>query len=78
MNQSLEKGFKEFLKAAFLQPRKKLSKNLASKLDKTLISEIFNELELSENIRPHEVSAPLYSQIYKRAIINGRKQDTSN
>lgn len=75
---SLEKGFKEFLKTAFLQPRKKLCKNLSSKIDKAKIAAIFDELELLENVRPHEVSASLYSQIYKRAVINGRKQDTSN
>ena len=74
----LEKGFKQFLKAAFVQPRKKLSKNLSSRVDKSLLAEIFNELELSDNIRPHEVSAPLYSQIYKRAVLNGRTEQSDS
>lgn len=78
MNKSIEKGFKDFLKAAFMQPRKKLSKNLSAKVDKVSLSEIFNELELNDNIRPHEVSASLYSQIYKRALIYGRKETTNN
>ena len=75
MSKKLDKEFNKFLKACFQQPRKKLSKNLSSLFSKELISKIFDELEISDNIRPHEVSASLYSQIYTRAI-NGREQNT--
>ncbi len=71
MNKSIDKEFKEFLKACFLQPRKKLSKNLSSKIDKDFISKIYEELDINENIRPHEVSSSLYNQIYTK-VKNGR------
>lgn len=78
MAKSIEKGFKDFLKAAFMQPRKKLSKNLSSKIDKVSLAKLFDELDIADNIRPHEVSASLYSQIYKKALINGRNEKSDN
>ena len=71
MNKTIEKGFKDFLKACFMQPRKKLSKNLSSIIDKSFISDIYKELEINDNIRPHEVSSSLYSQMYTK-VKNGR------
>lgn len=71
MNKSIEKGFKDFLKACFMQPRKKLSKNLSSVVDKSFISKMYEELEINDNIRPHEVSSSLYSQMYTK-VKNGR------
>lgn len=71
INKSIDKGFKDFLKACFMQPRKKLSKNLSSKLSKEQISELYKELEINDNIRPHEVSSSLYSQMYTK-VNNGR------
>lgn len=71
MNKTIEKGFKDFLKACFMQPRKKLSKNLSSIIDKGFISDIYKELEINDNIRPHEVSSSLYSQMYTK-VKNGR------
>ena len=76
-SKKVDKEFNKFLKACFQQPRKKLSKNISSILDKELISNIFKELEISDNIRPHEVSSSLYSQIYTKAM-NGREQDTND
>ncbi len=73
MNKSIDKEFKDFLKACFLQPRKKLSKNLSSRLDKSFISQIYEELKISENTRPHEVSSSLYNQIYTK-VKNGRNK----
>lgn len=64
--------FKNFLKFCFSQPRKKLIKNLSNEFDKKLLECIFKELELGENIRPHELEASSYNLIYK-GIINGRK-----
>ncbi|MFY9089262.1 16S rRNA (adenine(1518)-N(6)/adenine(1519)-N(6))-dimethyltransferase RsmA [Arcobacter aquimarinus] len=67
----LDKDFNKFLKACFVQPRKKLSKNLTSVIDKDLISKIYEELNINDNIRPHEVSSSLYSQMYTK-VKDGR------
>ena len=71
MNKTIDKSFKDFLKACFMQPRKKLSKNLSSIVDKNLISNLYKELEINDNIRPHEVSSSLYSQMHTK-VKNGR------
>lgn len=73
MDKSIDKSFKDFLKACFIQPRKKLSKNLSSILSKDLLSKMYEELNINENIRPHEVSSSLYSQMYTK-VKNGRNQ----
>jgi len=67
----LDKDFLKFLKSCFSQPRKKLSKNISAVVDKELLSNIYNELNLKETLRPHEVSASLYSQMYTK-VINGK------
>jgi 16S rRNA (adenine1518-N6/adenine1519-N6)-dimethyltransferase len=54
-----------------VQPRKKLSKNLSSILDKSKILALYEELELNDNLRPHEVSSSLYSQMHTK-VKNGR------
>jgi 16S rRNA (adenine1518-N6/adenine1519-N6)-dimethyltransferase len=66
MTAKLPEGFDKFLKFAFVQPRKKLIKNLSARYNKNELIELFKELEIKENIRPHEVSSSLYSQIYKK------------
>jgi len=71
MDKCLDKDFNKFLKACFVQPRKKLSKNLTSVIDKNTISKIYEELEINDNIRPHEVSSSLYSQMHTR-VKDGR------
>ncbi len=71
LSKKFDKDFNKFLKACFVQPRKKLSKNLSSILDKAKISTTFKELNLDDNLRPHEVSASLYSQMYTK-VKNGR------
>ena len=71
MNKTIDKSFKDFLKACFMQPRKKLSKNLSSIVDKNLIFNLYKELEINDNIRPHEVSSSLYSQMHTK-VKNGR------
>ncbi len=75
LGKTIDKGFKDFLKAAFMQPRKKLNKNLSSKLPKEVLKTLFEEFDIAENVRPHEVSASLYSQLYKRALIYGRNEE---
>jgi len=71
---SIEPEFKKFLKACFVQPRKKLSKNISSIVPKDDVRKIFEELNISDNVRPHEIDAFLYSQMYKKVDNNGRKQ----
>ncbi len=73
MDKCLDKDFNKFLKACFVQPRKKLSKNLTSVIDKDTISKIYEELNINDNVRPHEVSSSLYSQMHTR-VINGRNK----
>ena len=71
MSKSIDNDFKKFLKSCFTQPRKKLSKNLSSVFDKQTISSIYEELGIDSNVRPHEVSSSLYSQMYTK-VKNGR------
>ena len=71
MEKYLDKDFNKFLKACFVQPRKKLSKNLTSVIDKDSISKIYKELNIDDNVRPHEVSSSLYSQMHTR-VKDGR------
>lgn len=73
MSKSLHKDFNKFLKACFIQPRKKLSKNLTTIFDKNIIFEIYKELNINDNVRPHEVSSSLYSQMYTK-VKNGRNK----
>lgn len=76
MDVKLDKDFLKFLKSCFIQPRKKLFKNLSSIIDKETLSKIFDELELKETLRPHEVCASLYSQLYTK-VVNGKQRDNS-
>lgn len=73
MSKSLDKDFNKFLKACFIQPRKKLSKNLTTIFDKNIIFDIYKELNINDNVRPHEVSSSLYSQMYTK-VKNGRNK----
>ena len=66
MTEKIDDEFKKFLKFAFTQPRKKLIKNLSARYNKDILINLFLELNIKENIRPHEVSASMYSQIYKK------------
>jgi len=66
MTEKIDGEFKKFLKFAFTQPRKKLIKNLSARYNKNELIKLFEELNIKENIRPHEVSSSLYSQIYKQ------------
>lgn len=56
----------ELLKTAFKQPRKTLLNNLSSKFDKEKIREILAELNLSEKLRPSELSLQLWITLSKK------------
>ncbi|HJE02752.1 Ribosomal RNA small subunit methyltransferase A [Aliarcobacter thereius] len=71
LSTKIDNVFNKFLKNCFSQPRKKLSKNLSSIFDKEIILEIFKDLNINENIRPHELDASLYSQMYTK-VKNGK------
>lgn len=76
MTAKLESNFKSFLKVAFAQPRKKLSKNLLGLVDKNLLTIVYNELNIDDNIRPHELSPSLYRQMHKKVILNDKQRTT--
>jgi 16S rRNA (adenine1518-N6/adenine1519-N6)-dimethyltransferase len=76
MGKKVDNEFKKFLKLCFVQPRKKLIKNLSTQIDKQHLENIFNKLELNSSIRPHELNSSLYSLLYK-GINNGREYATS-
>jgi len=59
-----DREFEEFLKIAFKQPRKKLSKNLASQFAKDKIEAIFLKLNIDSNLRPHEATTDIYHHLY--------------
>jgi 16S rRNA (adenine1518-N6/adenine1519-N6)-dimethyltransferase len=71
----LKDEFKKFLRIAFSQPRKTLIKNLSANFNKSRLVDIFVELDLKTNIRPHELSASLYNLLYERVNNNGRKEE---
>ena len=71
LSKKIDKDLNKFLKACFVQPRKKLSKNLSSLLEKSKILALYEELDLNDNLRPHEVSSSLYSQMHTK-VKNGR------
>ena len=73
-----DEKFERFLRVAFSQPRKKLSKNLTSAFDKTLVAETFAALGLNPNLRPHEAETSMYHHLYHelKDHIDGKQQST--
>lgn len=63
-NQVIEKDFEEMLRVAFCSPRKKLFSNLATKYDKKILQDLFGDFCIDQDIRPHQISATSYHQIY--------------
>lgn len=61
----ITRGFKEFLKVAFSQPRKTLFKNLSTKFDKSAIQNVYIELDIPLNFRPHQTTTEQYKKIYE-------------
>jgi 16S rRNA (adenine1518-N6/adenine1519-N6)-dimethyltransferase len=61
-----DENFEGMLRVAFKQPRKTLMKNLSATYEKTLLQEAFAGLELTQTIRPHQLSTNDYHQLYKK------------
>ncbi len=73
-------GFEDFLKVAFKQPRKKLSKNLLSHYPKDKIEALFLQLQINPNIRPHETETSIYHHLYNelnKDNIDGREKSNN-
>jgi 16S rRNA (adenine1518-N6/adenine1519-N6)-dimethyltransferase len=73
--------FENFLKVAFKQPRKKLSKNLSTQYPKNKIEALFSQLQISLNIRPHETETSIYHHLYNelnKDSIDGREKSSNN
>ncbi|MBN2721375.1 MAG: 16S rRNA (adenine(1518)-N(6)/adenine(1519)-N(6))-dimethyltransferase, partial [Campylobacterales bacterium] len=70
-----DERFEEFLRTAFAQPRKKLIGNLSNIVDKHMLEEKFNALEMDTNIRPHEATLTQYKHIYNfiKETFNGKQ-----
>jgi 16S rRNA (adenine1518-N6/adenine1519-N6)-dimethyltransferase len=68
--------FESFLKIAFQQPRKKLSKNLMAAFSKDIVNQIFAKLDLDPNLRPHEAETSIYHHIYNelKDNLDGKQQ----
>ena len=72
-----DQGFESFLKVAFRQPRKKLSKNLTAHYDKDKVEVALKALEVSLTIRPHEAETSMYHHLYNelnKDNIDGREE----
>ena len=63
-----DENFEGMLRVAFKQPRKTLMKNLSSVYEKSRLQEAFDALELTQTVRPHQVSTDDYHQLYKKII----------
>ena len=73
-------AFEAFLKVAFKQPRKKLSKNLATTYPKDKIEALLNKLGISPTIRPHEAETSMYHHLYNelnKDNIDGREKNNT-
>ena len=76
-NRSMDdEKFESFLKIAFAQPRKKLSKNLSAVFSKEIVEQTFTTLGLSPNMRPHEAETSIYHLIYNelKDKLDGKQQ----
>jgi len=70
-----DENFEGLLRVAFKQPRKTLMKNLSVVYDKKILQEIFNDLDFTLTVRPHQVDTQDYHQIYKilKGNLDGRR-----
>lgn len=67
-------AFKAFLRAAFASPRKTLLKNLSTNFDKKTLEEFFEDLDLAQNLRPHELDVDSYLKVFERLKEDNERQ----
>jgi len=74
-----DEKFEAFLKIAFAQPRKKLSKNLSAAFSKDIVNALFSKLALDANLRPHEAVTSIYHHIYNelKDNLDGKQQNNN-
>ncbi len=60
--------FLTLLRLGFVQPRKKLSSNLAStgRYTKSQIEEVFEGLQLQSGVRAEQLSLPIWRELYSK------------
>jgi len=71
-----DEKFEAFLKTAFAQPRKKLSKNLTASFSKEIVEQTFAKLALNATMRPHEAETSIYHHLYNelKDNLDGQQQ----
>ncbi len=71
--------FERFLRVCFTQPRKTLLKNLGAHYDKEHLQALFERFGFPSNIRPHQLAADDYHQLYKtiQESLDGRRNTTT-
>ena len=60
--------------SAFASPRKTLLKNLSTNFDKKTLEEIFEDLDLAQNLRPHELDVDSYLKVFERLKEDNERQ----
>jgi len=58
--------FKQMLRVSFSSPRKTLQKNLQAIMQKDDILDLFDKLNLSFSVRPHELSIETYHLLFRK------------
>ncbi len=64
IEKALFDDFEFFLKHAFSAPRKTLFKNLSNGYQKERLASVFEKLEISLNIRPHELTTEVFASLF--------------
>ena len=67
-------AYKDFLKTCFLSPRKTILKNLSSKIDKEILKKCFEELNLDQNLRAHQLNNTLIVKIFNYLKVRNGKE----
>lgn len=73
---SYDENFAKFLKKAFTQPRKTLQKNLTAFYRSDEIAKAFNQIQLAQTIRPHELELTRFLELFLQleGVQNGKRE----
>jgi 16S rRNA (adenine1518-N6/adenine1519-N6)-dimethyltransferase len=61
-------AFKQYLKTAFMAPRKQWIKNMSSRYEKTVLTKLLEEAKLPPQIRPHEIDTATHHHLFTQLI----------